>query len=256
MTESKFYNLDDWVLTEDIPKNKRMVSAWIYLVNPDWKIYSEMDEPEKTEYVMSVSQKYFKALLDKKYFNSFDLIGTRKRPRGVKASISLSNLFGLEKEPFILNIDIRGMEGAKEVKRLPLYKKKMDKVIKKIVVPTLRQMNFKGSYPHFFRERNGQIDLLTFQFNDYGGSFVVEISYTGKKGKNISGFDPSMPLAKLRVDQTKVNERLRLGSNSKKGVLNHWFDYDNKDPDFFEKCAKEVLPLLNTQAEKWWKRKN
>ncbi|MGY8643866.1 MAG: DUF4304 domain-containing protein [Verrucomicrobiales bacterium] len=43
-----------------------------------------------------------------------------------------------------------------------------DEALKSIVVPDLRTRGFKGSYPNFFRERDGHIDLLGFQFNKYG----------------------------------------------------------------------------------------
>jgi hypothetical protein len=54
--------------------------------------------------------------------------------------------------------------------------KKMRKALQVIVVPVLRERGFTGSFPHFRRRRQKGIDLLTFQFDKYGGGFVVEIA--------------------------------------------------------------------------------
>ncbi len=48
--------------------------------------------------------------------------------------------------------------------------------IKSIILPELRKIGFKGSYPHFRRENAEGYDLLSFQFNKYGGSFLMEMS--------------------------------------------------------------------------------
>ncbi len=55
-------------------------------------------------------------------------------------------------------------------------RKNMDLAIKHIVVPILREQRFKGSFPHFRRKNENNIDLITFQFNRWGGSFVVELA--------------------------------------------------------------------------------
>src|SRR5260221_2865136 len=52
----------------------------------------------------------------------------------------------------------------------------MDAALKELVIPVLRANGFKGSLPHFRRVTPQAIDLLTFQFDKWGGGFVVEIS--------------------------------------------------------------------------------
>jgi hypothetical protein len=47
--------------------------------------------------------------------------------------------------------------------------------LQQIVVPVLREHGFSGSIPHFRRFTSSKIHTLTFQFNKWGGSFVVEI---------------------------------------------------------------------------------
>ena len=52
----------------------------------------------------------------------------------------------------------------------------MNKNLNEIVVPILRQLNFKGSFPHFRRLTADRLNLLTFQFDRNGGGFVIEIA--------------------------------------------------------------------------------
>lgn len=57
-----------------------------------------------------------------------------------------------------------------------LGREEMIKSLSEIVVPKLRQFNFKGSFPHFRRQTAERINLLTFQFDRSGGGFVIEIA--------------------------------------------------------------------------------
>ena len=43
----------------------------------------------------------------------------------------------------------------------------MISALKAIVVTTLRDTGFSGSFPHFRRRRGEQLDLLTFQFSQW-----------------------------------------------------------------------------------------
>ena len=66
-------------------------------------------------------------------------------------------------------------------------REKVNKEIKTVIVPELRKLNFKGSFPHFKRIfDDGKVDYLSFQFNKYGGSFIIELAvaypFEGKKG--------------------------------------------------------------------------
>src|SRR5208282_3539740 len=48
--------------------------------------------------------------------------------------------------------------------------------LKSLFVSALRERGFKGSLPHFRRPTQDRIDLLTIQFDRWGGGFVIEIS--------------------------------------------------------------------------------
>jgi Domain of unknown function (DUF4304) len=133
----------------------------------------------------------------------------------------------------------------------------MQLAIKSIVIPELRALRFKGSMPHFRRLVDERADLLTFQFNLSGGSFVVELAICTPEHiakhwradlelKNVTAHD--------------MNNRRRLGSSMQGG--DHWFVYGKKnyEPNHeqvlpaaeYEQVARDVVTQIQSQAESWW----
>lgn len=117
--------------------------------------------------------------------------------------------------------------------------------LKRVAVPVLRSLGFKGSFPHFRRETDARIDLLTFQFSMAGGQFVVEIGKFPSAGYELYG--EVMPAAEVRMRH--LLRRQRLGAKGESG--DHWFDYDSGD---YARVAATVVPYIRGQAEKWWYR--
>ena len=140
----------------------------------------------------------------------------------------------------------------------PNQRSLMISALKDRFVPELRRLGFKGSFPHFHRPRGDRVDFLSVQFHRDGGSFVVEIAKCGPHGK-VEGFGSELPVSKLNVQFFR--DRLRLGSDSKAGRIDHWFEfgrrmYDPPEPtrpaSFYESVAMSVVPFLDPQAEGWW----
>jgi hypothetical protein len=121
----------------------------------------------------------------------------------------------------------------------------MKDTIKRVVVPHLRDRGFRGSFPHFRRCRDDRIDLLSFQFDKYGGAFVVEIGQCPTQG--VTTYWGKFVSAN-KVNVTFVNKRLRLGAKDEQS--DHWFRFDNEQDT--EKVAREVIRLIDAQAEPWW----
>jgi hypothetical protein len=128
---------------------------------------------------------------------------------------------------------------------------RMVKALQEIVVTKLREQGFKGSFPHFRRASKEKIDLLTFQFDKWGGGFVIEISRCPPDGITTYWGEHIAP-NKARAWDMHPDERFRLQPGPG-GSTSDWFRYDKPSAheDVFEKVAKEVLPLLEV-AEKWW----
>lgn len=128
----------------------------------------------------------------------------------------------------------------------------MNEALQSIVVPHLRSVGFKGSFPHFYRKRSDYIDLLSVQFNLKGGCFVVEISYVDPDKNNVFLVE-DVTLSKFRVSQT--SQRLRLGAETEE--QDHWFLFKRKNRFFksspnIEKIAQKVVELIKSQGEPWW----
>lgn len=127
---------------------------------------------------------------------------------------------------------------------------KMIQVLKTIVVPRLRELGFKGSFPHFRRLGSTFTDLLTFQFDRHGGGFVLEL------GQCETDFSIVWPTGeRVRPDEitpghlpTERRARIKEGPGS--GTAD-WFRYDHATPTdkLFEQTARRVLPFLE-EAER------
>ena len=124
--------------------------------------------------------------------------------------------------------------------------------IKKIIIPVLREIGFSGSFPHLRRISERQIDLLTFQFNRHGGSFVIEIAVCKPTGFTTHWGKLILP-NKVRAHDLHPYQRLRLGapSSTEEGI---WFSYDPVRGGIFNETALQVLPLLKSQAEPYWQK--
>lgn len=119
--------------------------------------------------------------------------------------------------------------------------------LKKIVIPVLREKGFKGSFPHFRRITEEKIDLLTFQFDRYGGGFVIEIAVCSPDGWT-HYWGKKVPPNKVTAHDLHPDNRLRLKGGD-------WFRYDAPDSDdnIYDDVANEVLNYLS-EAEEYWKR--
>lgn len=127
-------------------------------------------------------------------------------------------------------------------------RQEIDKALKEIVVPFLREKGFKGSMPHFRRQQSDRINLLTFQHSLYDTKFVIEIANCPVDGVTTS-WEKQIP--KNKVTAHDLGYRMRLGSE--KHNTDYWFDYGKKSlfSNTYNKIAKEIIELWN-EAENWW----
>lgn len=99
--------------------------------------------------------------------------------------------------------------------------KKMRDALSEYVIPSLTGKGFVGTYPHYKRKYHDRIELLSFQTNKYGNSFLVEISTVflpeSKRCSNLSCDDFEEP-ENATVWDTNIRYRL-------KGMYDGWFYY-------------------------------
>ena len=127
---------------------------------------------------------------------------------------------------------------------------RMIAALREMVVPVLRDMGFSGSFPDFRRIRDSQIDLLTFQFNRYGGSFVVEIAFCAPDGFT-THWGKHIPPNEVQARDIHPTQRLRLGSHPP-DKADHWFYYEPERAGVYTDTAVELLPLLRSEADRFW----
>jgi hypothetical protein len=128
---------------------------------------------------------------------------------------------------------------------MPTNSLAMRAALKEIVVPVLRSMGFKGSLPHYRRITADKIDLLTFQFNKYGGSFIIEIASCSPTGIT-HYWGKHVPPNKVTAYDTIDRIRLQPSNDT---YDYGWFRFENLDCN---SVALSVVPYIH-KAEELWK---
>lgn len=121
----------------------------------------------------------------------------------------------------------------------------MDAALKEIVLPVLRNLGFKGSFPHFRRFNERSVDLLTFQFEKWRGGFIVEIACGSIDGFT-TPWGAHIPAKKLTAQDLHPNDRKRIQPHEGGGTEN-WFRFDDGN---VSRLAQEFLAQLPL-AELW-----
>ena len=130
----------------------------------------------------------------------------------------------------------------------------MEGALKKRSVPLLRSHGFKGSFPNFYRDIDGFVSLINFQFYSAGGSLCVNISFADKLRENIY-FRPETEPKRLSVSQGRIRARL---SNGNLGS-DQWFSFGLTSYDEYrgtptepDEIAQEINQLIQSFALGWW----
>ena len=124
--------------------------------------------------------------------------------------------------------------------------KAMESELKSVVVPVLRSAGFTGSLPHFRRRGTERVELLTFQFDRYGGGFVIELAWCGSDGV-VTPWRKAIPATQVTAHDLHPDLRLRIKA-SEGSSTDAWFRYDQGQT---QDCAQQVLAALS-KAEQWW----
>jgi hypothetical protein len=123
-------------------------------------------------------------------------------------------------------------------------RKAMDEALKGQVVPYLRAMGFKGSMPHFRRVVLGGLDVLTFQFDRYGGGFVIEVARCAQEGF-VTAWGKEIPADKVTAWDLPSSWRHRIQPQVG-GSTDSWFRFENGK--VFEAAAAVHTQLPNVAA--------
>ena len=113
--------------------------------------------------------------------------------------------------------------------------------LKQKVVPALRDVGFRGTFPHFTRRLENRIDLINFEFSTHGPGLYVNIGRCGPGGVTLAN-GTTYPPGKVRCHHCKAQRRLGLSWDFDNGAIRSVAD---------NICA-DILKLLSIQAEPWW----
>ena len=120
--------------------------------------------------------------------------------------------------------------------------------LNKIVIPKLIDTGFTGVFPYFRRKQGNILSVVSFQFNKYGGSFVVEFACTNNTDRDLPEFAKNIPFENLDGACFSPTNRIRLKPVNQ--LFSHWFSYkDFSKESQFEKLAQLVKDLLPVGEE-------
>lgn len=124
----------------------------------------------------------------------------------------------------------------------------MKEVLQERVVPTIRKKGFHGSFPHFRRVKGGKLHLLSFQFDKWGGGFIINLAIGPPEGFTTHWGERISP-EKLNCDYD-LHPKTRIQPGSGPGTQD-WFRFDPISKAICEETANQVIPYLD-QAEEWF----
>lgn len=108
---------------------------------------------------------------------------------------------------------------------MDIRRQQMIITIKEKIVPVLREIGFKGSFPHFRRFKENKIDLITFQFDRNGGGFVIEIATAENEPYKMS-YGEIIEEKKLTANHLDNRTRIHPKGLLKNSCVEDWFRYD------------------------------
>jgi hypothetical protein len=115
------------------------------------------------------------------------------------------------------------------------------------VLPRLRSAGFRGSFPHFRRLLVSKIEVISFQFDKYGGGFVVEKGWA-PSGDFQTPWGETVPVTKLRTSYLPFDQVSRLKPATVTSD-DYWFRFDEHSPDDVARTLIDVLIHTGTITE-------
>jgi hypothetical protein len=114
----------------------------------------------------------------------------------------------------------------------------MRRALKEIVVPELRARGFRGSLPHMYRIQPNRIDLLSFQFSQFGPDLYIEVGSCPPSGAPAE-------IGKVRIHHAGLFRR-RIGPQPS-------LDFGGISQSGGDRLlASQVLRAISLQGESWW----
>ena len=124
----------------------------------------------------------------------------------------------------------------------------MNRALNDQVAPLLLQRGFSGRLPHFRRFSAEKTDLITFQFDRYGGGFVIALA-EGPAAALVKSWGKTIPPKRLTAYDINPPARRRLQPGPDRSTTASWFRFDDGTP--CEIVAQRVITYLE-QIDAWF----
>ncbi len=113
----KVYGLENWVLDSNVKNDKRLVNLKIMLSYPypDQRVLIDIKPKERLKKIDEGFKNAFKKLVNLNWFEYDELIGTKKRPTGLKTKVKYTTLRKLDKLDLVGSIWIESVEHATKI---------------------------------------------------------------------------------------------------------------------------------------------
>jgi hypothetical protein len=122
-------------------------------------------------------------------------------------------------------------------------RQQMRVALKAVITPILREGGFTGACPHFRRLAKERYDLLTFYFDKYGDSFVIDIGQCSTDWAHAAQRTP--PNQKLNPWYLEAHQRARVQPGPYISNKGSWFHYNGADtPEDYRRVAESVVPFV------------
>jgi hypothetical protein len=109
---ANIFGLNKWQLDKAVSNTKRQVGVKIILKYPDQKQFINFKPRQRIKKIDEDFQHNFNNLISLELFEGYEVIGTKKRPRGVKVMISFDVLTKLKNIDSIDSLWVESVENA------------------------------------------------------------------------------------------------------------------------------------------------
>lgn len=110
----KISSLKDWSLNLNFPAELRYAEVAIMLQYVDVNSISHFEPKERKKKIDEDQREKFQKLIQTYLFNDYKIIGTSKRPKGIKTRIPFSILYDIEKLPYVEGVIFIKIDGARK----------------------------------------------------------------------------------------------------------------------------------------------
>jgi len=141
----------------------------------------------------------------------------------------------------------------------------MRQILQQAVVPALRDLQFRGTMPHFFRQRGERVDLMSIQFSYQGQHFFVNLGRL-ELARDAAGQVSKPTKEQLNVANSPLDQRVRLAVGTMPqrlgGATFPGFDAwdftaetDTEADALMQRLAHRLCEFLKSYADPWWRDK-